>query len=98
MHEMKAAGYETYICSENPKQFDRLAAIFKELKADVQFLPVEIPIHEGFIDEDLKIEVLTDHQSSQRYHQYKVRRGLPGSGFECSGVEGIDCGRFCDAY
>lgn len=76
LHEMKAAGYETYICSENPKQFDRLAAIFKELKADVQFLPVEIPIHEGFIDEDLKIEVLTDHQIFQRYHQYKVRQGF----------------------
>jgi len=76
MHEMKAAGYETYICSENPKQFDRLAAIFKELKADVAFLPVEIPIHEGFIDEDLKIEVLTDHQIFQRYHQYKVRQGF----------------------
>jgi transcription-repair coupling factor (superfamily II helicase) len=76
LHEMKAAGYETYICSENPKQFDRLAAIFKELKADVAFLPVEIPIHEGFIDEDLKIEVLTDHQIFQRYHQYKVRQGF----------------------
>jgi transcription-repair coupling factor (superfamily II helicase) len=76
MHEMKAAGYETYICSENPKQFDRLAAIFKELKADVAFLPVEVPIHEGFIDEDLKIEVLTDHQIFQRYHQYKVRQGF----------------------
>jgi transcription-repair coupling factor (superfamily II helicase) len=76
MHEMKAAGYETYICSENPKQFDRLAAIFKELKADVAFLPVTIPIHEGFIDEDLKIEVLTDHQIFQRYHQYKVRQGF----------------------
>ncbi|MBV6440559.1 MAG: transcription-repair coupling factor [Haliscomenobacteraceae bacterium CHB4] len=75
LHEMKAAGYETYICSENPKQFDRLAAIFKELKADVAFLPVEIPIHEGFIDEDLKIEVLTDHQIFQRYHQYKIRQG-----------------------
>ncbi len=73
---MKAAGYETYICSENPKQFDRLAAIFRELKANVQFLPVEIPIHEGFIDEDLKIEVLTDHQIFQRYHQYKVRQGF----------------------
>ena len=73
---MKAAGYETYICSENPKQFDRLAAIFKELKADVAFLPVEIPIHEGFIDEDLKIEVLTDHQIFQRYHQYKIRQGF----------------------
>ena len=85
LHEMKAAGYETYICSENPKQFDRLSAIFKELKANlpagdaktgVQFLPVEIPIHEGFIDEDLKIEVLTDHQIFQRYHQYKVRQGF----------------------
>lgn len=76
LHEMKAAGYETYICSENPKQFDRLAAIFKDLKADVQFLPVEIPIHEGFIDEDLKIEVLTDHQIFQRYHQYKIRQGF----------------------
>jgi len=76
LHEMKAAGYETYICSENPKQFDRLAAIFKELKAEVQFLPIEIPIHEGFIDEDLKIEVLTDHQIFQRYHQYKVRQGF----------------------
>ncbi len=73
---MKAAGYETYICSENPKQFDRLAAIFKELKANVQFLPIEIPIHEGFIDEDLKIEVLTDHQIFQRYHQYKIRQGF----------------------
>jgi transcription-repair coupling factor (superfamily II helicase) len=76
LHEMKAAGYETYICSENPKQFDRLAAIFKELKADVQFYPVEVPIHEGFIDEDLKIEVLTDHQIFQRYHQYKIRQGF----------------------
>jgi len=76
LHEMKAAGYETYICSENPKQFDRLAAIFKELKADVAFLPVEIPIHEGFIDEDLKIEVLTDHQIFQRYHAYKIRQGF----------------------
>ncbi|MBL7810399.1 MAG: transcription-repair coupling factor [Saprospiraceae bacterium] len=76
LHEMKAAGFETYICSENPKQFDRLAAIFKELKADVQFLPVQVPIHEGFIDEDLKIEVLTDHQIFQRYHQYKIRQGF----------------------
>ncbi len=76
LHEMKAAGYETYICSENPKQFERLSAIFKDLKADVQFLPVEIPIHEGFIDEDLKIEVLTDHQIFQRYHQYKIRQGF----------------------
>jgi transcription-repair coupling factor (superfamily II helicase) len=76
LHQYKAAGFETYICSDNPKQFDRLAAIFKELKADVAFLPVEASIHEGFVDEDLKIAVLTDHQIFQRYHQYKTRQGF----------------------
>jgi transcription-repair coupling factor (superfamily II helicase) len=76
LHETKASGYTTYICSENPKQFDRLAAIFKELKANVEVIPVEISIHEGFLDEDLKIELLTDHQIFQRYHQYKLRQGF----------------------
>lgn len=76
LHQYKAAGYETYICSDNPKQFDRLAAIFKELKAKVEFLPVETAIHEGFVDDDLKIAVLTDHQIFQRYHQYKIRQGF----------------------
>ncbi len=76
MHELKASGYEIYICSENTKQFDRLTAIFRDLKAKVEWLPVEAGIHEGFIDEDLKIAVLTDHQIFQRYHQYKLRQGF----------------------
>jgi transcription-repair coupling factor (superfamily II helicase) len=76
LHETKAAGYTTYICSENPKQFDRLSAIFKELKADVDLIPVEIPIHEGFLDEEIRVAVLTDHQIFQRYHQYKLRQGF----------------------
>ena len=71
-----AAGYETYICSDNPKQFERLAAIFKELKAKVEFLPVDTAIHEGFVDDDLKVAVLTDHQIFQRYHQYRIRQGF----------------------
>ncbi len=76
MHQYKAAGYEIYICSDNPKQFDRLASIFQELKAKVEFLPVNTAIHEGFVDDDLKIAVLTDHQIFQRYHQYKIRQGF----------------------
>jgi transcription-repair coupling factor (superfamily II helicase) len=76
LHQYKAAGYETYICSDNPKQFDRLASIFRELKAKVEFLPVNTAIHEGFVDDDLKIAVLTDHQIFQRYHQYRIRQGF----------------------
>ena len=76
LHENKAAGYETYIFSDNVKQLDRLRAIFKDLKAQVEWLPVETAISEGFIDEDLKIVCLTDHQIFQRYHQYKLRQGF----------------------
>ncbi|MEO6038659.1 MAG: DEAD/DEAH box helicase, partial [Saprospiraceae bacterium] len=76
LHENKAAGYETYIFSDNSKQLDRLRAIFKDLKAQVEWLPVETAISEGFIDEDRKIVCLTDHQIFQRYHQYKLRQGF----------------------
>jgi transcription-repair coupling factor (superfamily II helicase) len=67
---------QTYICSENPKQFDRLEAIFKDLKLEVQFFPIQAGLKEGFVDPDLHIAVYTDHQIFQRYHQYKVRQGF----------------------
>jgi transcription-repair coupling factor (superfamily II helicase) len=76
LHENQAAQYETYIFSDNPKQLERLSNIFRELKAKVEWLPVETAISEGFIDDDLKIACLTDHQIFQRYHQYKLRTGF----------------------
>ena len=66
----------TYICSENPKQFDRLEAIFKDLKLEVQFFPIQAGMKEGFVDPDLHVAVYTDHQIFQRYHQYKIRQGF----------------------
>jgi transcription-repair coupling factor (superfamily II helicase) len=76
LHENQASQFETYIFSDNPKQIERLSSIFRELKAKVEWLPVETAISEGFIDEDLKIACLTDHQIFQRYHQYKLRTGF----------------------
>jgi transcription-repair coupling factor (superfamily II helicase) len=76
LHEWRAAHYELFIFSENKQQLDRLGAIFKELKANVEWSPVESPLAEGFVDDDLKIVCLTDHQIFQRYHAYKVRQGF----------------------
>jgi transcription-repair coupling factor (superfamily II helicase) len=76
MHQWKATGYEAYIFSDNPKQIDRLEAIFKELKAKNEWLPVNAAIQEGFIDDALRIVCLTDHQIFQRFHQYKLRTGF----------------------
>ena len=67
-------GFEIYLFAENPKQLERLQSIFDDLKADIVFNPLSISIHEGFIDEELKIVCYTDHQVFQRYHKYRVKQ------------------------
>ncbi len=70
----EAAGYALYIFAEQVKQLERLHSIFVDLKTEINFVPVPTSIHEGFIDEDLKIVCYTDHQIFQRYHKYKVKQ------------------------
>ncbi|MEL6718465.1 MAG: DEAD/DEAH box helicase, partial [Bacteroidota bacterium] len=67
---------ENYIFSENPRQIQRFYNIFEDLKADVQFHPIPKAIHQGFIDQDLKIACYTDHQIFARFHRYKLRQGF----------------------
>ena len=70
----EAKKYGIYLFAENPKQLERLHIIFDDLKSDIHFTPVPTSIHEGFIDEDLKIVCYTDHQIFQRYHKYRVKQ------------------------
>ncbi len=68
------AKYSIYIFAEQAKQLERLHSIFKDLNTEINFVPVAISIHEGFIDEDLKVVCYTDHQIFQRYHKYRVKQ------------------------
>ena len=70
----EAKGYELNLFAENPKQLERLYSIFKDLNEEIHFTPLSTSIHEGFIDEDLKMVLYTDHQIFQRYHKYKVKQ------------------------
>jgi len=67
-------GFQLYLFAENPRQLERLHSIFEDLRAEIHFIPVPTSIHEGFIDEDLKVVCYTDHQIFQRYHKYKVKQ------------------------
>jgi len=67
-------GFELNIFAENPKQLERLYTIFKDLKEEIHFNPIASSIHEGFIDEELKLVCYTDHQIFQRYHKYRVKQ------------------------
>jgi transcription-repair coupling factor (superfamily II helicase) len=70
----EAKGFDLYLFAENPKQLERLYSIFNDLKEQIHFNPVATSIHEGFIDEELKLVCYTDHQIFQRYHKYKVKQ------------------------
>lgn len=70
----EAKQFQLFIFAENPRQLERMQSIFDDLKAELVFNPMATSIHEGFIDEDLKIVCYTDHQIFQRYHKYKVKQ------------------------
>ncbi len=70
----EAAGYGIFIFAEQARQLERLNSIFVDLNTEIQFVPVATGIHEGFIDEALKVVCYTDHQIFQRYHKYKVKQ------------------------
>ena len=70
----EADGFTLFIFAEQAKQLERLNSIFVDLSTEIQFVPIATGIHEGFIDEALKVICYTDHQIFQRYHKYKVKQ------------------------
>ena len=77
-------GYKLYILADSEKQTMRLRDIFDSKVADskaettsvadnIPFMPVNRTIHEGFIDNDLKVCFFTDHQIFDRFHKYSLK-------------------------
>ena len=66
-------GYKLYILTDNPKQGERLEAIFAERGENIPFHTVDKTLHEGFADANLKCCFFTDHQIFDRYHKYNLR-------------------------
>ena len=65
--------YTTYILSENKVQIERLENIFHQIgRGQVAVLPLSVTLHEGFVDNDLKVCLYTDHQIFDRYQRYRI--------------------------
>ncbi len=75
--EYRGNGYQVVITCDNPGQADRLSEILSERNIDV---PIEVfHIHAGFISDELKTALLTDHQIfSRRFRRIKRRRYKEG--------------------
>ncbi|TAE62498.1 MAG: transcription-repair coupling factor, partial [Bacteroidetes bacterium] len=76
LQEYEAKGYTLFLFADQAKQLERLYSIFTDLKTEIQFNPIALPIHAGFIDDDTKVVCYTDHQIFQRYHKYKVKQAF----------------------
>ncbi|HLY68290.1 MAG TPA: transcription-repair coupling factor [Puia sp.] len=74
LKDLESKKYSIFLFAENPRQLERLRVIFEDLHAAIPFTPVAKSIHEGFIDDDLKVVCYTDHEIFQRYHKYKVKQ------------------------
>nr|WP_321453041.1 transcription-repair coupling factor [uncultured Carboxylicivirga sp.] len=65
--------FENHILSENPKQFERLKAIFSDRGIQVNYNEINHSLHEGFIDNEIFLAFYTDHQIFERYHKFSLR-------------------------
>src|SRR5581483_9062730 len=74
-------GYRNYIFTDTEQQVKRLKDIFAEIKLksehkfDIEeaLIPVFLPIHEGFIDHNIKLACYTDHEIFGRYHRFRLQ-------------------------
>ncbi|MDP4292003.1 MAG: CarD family transcriptional regulator, partial [Bacteroidota bacterium] len=84
LHENTKQHIRNLILSDNDKQLERLQAIFNdvsfnhELKIAVEYAPVNLTLHEGFIDKGIGYALYTDHQIFERYHKYRIRDSKSG--------------------
>lgn len=68
-----AAGYRSYILSNSEKQIQRLQVIFEDNERPQDFTALAGVLHAGFSDDDLQLNIFTDHQIFERYHRFKLK-------------------------
>ena len=73
-------GYTLYILSDSAKQIERLRVIFDDRHDEIVFTPVSKTLHEGFVDDDRRMCVFTDHQIFDRFHKYNLKSERARSG------------------
>ena len=74
-------GYRLYILADSAKQQQRLREIFNSMSQQpITFMPVDKTLHEGFVDNNQKICLFTDHQIFDRFHKYSLRSDAARSG------------------
>ena len=79
LEDYRLKGYKLYILADSTKQIERLRDILAE-KSDLSFEGVDKTLHDGFVDDDAKLCLFTDHQIFDRFHKYNLKSDKARSG------------------
>lgn len=74
-------GLKNILFSDTAKQIERLYKIFEDISSNKErqaelFTPLLLSLHEGFIENELKLACYTDHQIFDRYHRFKLKNAF----------------------
>ena len=73
-------GYAIYLLTDSPKQAERIRDIFDDRGDRISFTAANHTLHSGYVDNNLKICLFTDHQIFGRYHKYNLKSDKARSG------------------
>jgi len=79
LEQKKQNDYDIWISFSSEKQKDRLEDIFRDSGKNIPFKSFISELHEGFIDNNNKISVYTDHQIFDRYQHFKLKNSFSKS-------------------
>ena len=79
LEDYRLKGYTIYILADSQKQQERLKEILASSEGAV-FTPVDKTLHAGYIDNDLRLCLFTDHQIFDRFHKYNLKSDRARSG------------------
>jgi transcription-repair coupling factor (superfamily II helicase) len=73
LREFEQMGYRNFLCSDSPKQLERLHTILEEINHGLEFTSLYLNLRAGFEDRNQKLICFTDHQIFERFHRVKGR-------------------------
>jgi transcription-repair coupling factor (superfamily II helicase) len=92
--DLSQKGFETWILCDNDGQRDRFEELLGPSSKDFNYYLIIHSIHEGFVLDDVKLAVYTDHQIFNRYHRPKVRQRKVKGGFSMKEIKDLKSGDY----
>jgi transcription-repair coupling factor (superfamily II helicase) len=78
------AGIYNVLLADSPKQVERIYSILDDLQknrpaeTELEFVCINLSLHEGFVSKDFGVACYTDHQLFDRYHKFRLAESFSG--------------------